>query len=84
MGVAAPAQNADDKREATIWGIFGFWVVEHQRVQIGDQFLKRAYMAKLLQPASTRPSFRHLLQNIEIVDKVQHFTACLAHRKGGK
>jgi hypothetical protein len=65
-------------------GIFGFLVVEHQRVQNGDQFLKRAYMAKLLQPASTRSSSRHLLQNIEIVDKVQHFTACLAHRKGRK
>jgi len=28
--------------------IFGFLDVEHQRVQIGDQFLKRSYMAKLL------------------------------------
>jgi hypothetical protein len=45
MGVAAPAQNADDKREATIWEIFGVLVVEHQRVQNGDQFLKWAYMA---------------------------------------
>jgi hypothetical protein len=35
MGVAATAQNADDKREATPWGIFGVLDVEHQRVQIG-------------------------------------------------